>query len=88
MAILTDFAELHILDYRYKPEIDTILERVVRRFHYRDYTNEESFSELYWLFSREAIAANSLEKFVDSLPRKRVKAVQRGLFKGGYRTSD
>lgn len=88
LAILTDFAELHILDCRYKPEIDTILERVVRRFHYRDYANEESFSELYWLFSREAIAANSLEKFVDSLPRKRGKTVQRGLFKGGYQTID
>lgn len=56
LAILTDFAELHILDCRYKPDIDTILERAVRRFHYHDYANEESLAELYWLFLKAAIA--------------------------------
>jgi hypothetical protein len=49
--------------------------------------DKEKFAEIYWLFSREAVAGGSLEKYAETLPKKR-GAVQRGLFKGGYQSID
>ena len=85
LAILTDFEEFHILDCRYKPNIDDALKHKIEYFHYSDYANEEKFAQLYWLFSREAVAGGSIEKCVAELPKPRGggprgKAIQRGLF--------
>jgi type I restriction-modification system DNA methylase subunit len=93
LAILTDFEEFHILDCRYKPNIDEALNHKIEYFHYSDYANEEKFARLYWLFSREAVAGGSIEKRAAELPKPRGggprgKAVQRGLFKGGYQPVD
>jgi adenine-specific DNA-methyltransferase len=88
LAILTDFEEFHILDCRYKPNIDDALNHKIEYFHYSDYANEEKFARLYWLFSREAVAGGSIEKRAAELPKPRGKAVQRGLFKGGYQPVD
>jgi adenine-specific DNA-methyltransferase len=90
LAVLTDFRELHIIDCRYRPDIDAVLETAKTQYCYR-YTQFKDiaiFSELYWIISREAVAEGSLEKRADELPKKRGKAVQRGLFKGGYQTID
>jgi len=84
LAVLTDFAQLHVLDCRYKPDIDTAINRAVAKYHYTEYTNRKKFGEIYWLFSREAVAGGSLEKRAKELPKPRGKAVQRGLFPGGY----
>jgi len=88
LAILTDFEELHILDCRTRPDITTILDTKRDYFHYKDYLAKDKFAKLYWLFSREAVANNSLEKYVEQLPKPRGKAVQKGLFKGGYQSID
>ncbi len=88
LAILTDFEEFHILDCRTKPDIHTILDTKRDYFHYKDYLDKEKFAKVYWLFSREAIANNSIEKYVEQLPKPRGKAVQKGLFKGGYQSID
>ena len=88
LAALTDFEEFHIIDCRYKPDIDTALERGILRFHYLEYSDPEKFAQIYYLFSREAVAAGALEKYAATLPKKRGKAVQRGLFKGGYQSID
>lgn len=90
LAVLTDFRELHVLDCRYRPHIDTVLETAKSpfRYHYREFSDMEKFAELYWLISREAVANGSLEKQAEQLPKKRGKAVQRGLFKGGYQRID
>jgi hypothetical protein len=47
-----------------------VLKRCVRSYHYRDYTDREKFSEIYWLFSREAVASGALEKLAATLPKK------------------
>ena len=60
----------------------------IEYFHYSDYANEEKFARIYWLFSREAVASGSIEKRVAELPKPRGKAIQRGLFKGGYQPVD
>jgi adenine-specific DNA-methyltransferase len=82
-SVLTSFDDFHILDCRYKPSINDTLSRVVERFSYEDYIDGEKFSRIYWLFSREAVASGSLEKFAAIRPKPRSKAFRRGLFKGG-----
>jgi type I restriction-modification system DNA methylase subunit len=88
LAILTDFAQFHILDCRYKPNIETALAQNIRKYVYADYTKEPSFREIFHLFSREAVANGSLDKFAETLANKRGRAVQRGLFTGAYQSFD
>ncbi len=85
VAILTDFEQFQILDCRYKPDIDAALNHCIQKFHYSEYADREKFAFIYHLISRDAVAGGSLDKFAESLPKKRGKAIQRGLFKGGYR---
>ncbi len=88
LAVLTDFEQLHVLDCRYRPDVETALSRAIIKLHYTDYTNREKFAEIYWLFSREAVSNGSIEKRAKELPKPRGKAVQRGLFPGGYQSID
>lgn len=88
VAVLHDFEQFEIVDCRYVPNIDTALAQNIAKFHYSEYADKEKFAEIYWLFSREAVANGSLEKFAETLPKKRGKAVQRGLFKSSYQGID
>jgi len=88
VALLTDFREFHVLDCRYRPDIDTAPERVIFTLGCQELSDQEKFAKLYYLFSREAVADNALEKFAEALPKKRGKATQRGLFKGGFQSID
>ena len=88
LAVLTDFEQFHILDCRYRPDLGTALNRAIKKFHYTDYTNPEKLAEIYWYFSREAVADGSIEKRAKELPKPRGKAIQRGLFPGGYQSID
>lgn len=88
IAVLTDFEELHILDCRYKPDMKTVLDQRIMKFHYKEYADEKKFAEIFYLLGRNAVAEGSLEKFAATLPKPRGKAIQRGLFKGGYQPVD
>ena len=88
VAILTDFNQFHILDCRYKPNIETALAQDIHKYAYTDYTKEATFREIFHLFSREAVANASLERFAETLSKKRGRAVQRGLFSGAYQSID
>jgi len=88
LVVLTDFEEFHILDSRFKPNIKYTKERKVLSFHYSDYLDEEKFAKLYYLFSREAVGNGSIEKFAETMPKPRGKAVQKGLFPGSYQSID
>jgi len=88
VAVLTDFEQFQILDCRYKPDVDTALSHCIQKFHYSEYADHDKFAVIYHLFSREAVANGSLDKFAAGLPKKRGKAVQRGLFKGGWQSID
>ncbi len=88
ITFLTDFEELHILDCRTKPDINRILNNRIKNFHYSDYSNQEKFSEIYWLLSHEAVANNSLEKFAESLPKPKGKTIQKGTHRGTYQSID
>jgi type I restriction-modification system DNA methylase subunit len=71
LAILTDFDRFFILDLRYKPSIETAIDRIHKRFHYKDFADEEKFREIYYLFSREAVADGAIEKYAQSLKKGR-----------------
>ena len=86
IAVLTDFEEFIVLDCRFRPNINEILNYKIKSFHYSDYANEEKFKEIYYLFSREAVTDNAIEKFADNLPKPKGKAVKRGLFKGVFQS--
>jgi type I restriction-modification system DNA methylase subunit len=87
IAALFDFAQFEIVDSRFKPDMGTALQRNLKKFHFSQYTDAEKFAEIYWLFSREAVAAGSLEKYAKTLPKKRGEG-QRGFPKGGERSFD
>ncbi len=73
IAVLTDFEEFHIIDCRFRPDINDALNYKIEKFHCTDYANEEKFRKIYYLFSREAVADNSIEKYVAALPKPRGK---------------
>ena len=88
ISILTDFQELVIIDCRFKPDFDTILKNEIKYYRYEDYANEDVFSEIYWLFSREAVVAGNLTTFIESLPKPKTKEKQLKLFGGKYQSID
>lgn len=88
ICALTDFEEFAIIDCRQKPDIKYALNGKHKVFKYTDYTDKEKFAEIYWLFSREAVAANSIQKYAATLPKPKGKIVQKALFKGGYQAID
>jgi type I restriction-modification system DNA methylase subunit len=71
LAVLTDFEQFLILDSRYKPNVETSVSRILKKFHYTEFTDEEKFREIYFLFSRERVIKNSLEDFASTLERFR-----------------
>lgn len=73
IAVLTDFEEFHIIDCRFRPDINDALNYKIEKFHFTDYADENKFRRIYHLFSREAVANNSIEKFAEELPKPRGK---------------
>jgi adenine-specific DNA-methyltransferase len=73
------------------PSLATALSRQLKIFDYKSLRDPEVFAQLYWLFSREAIAGNSLEKYAEALQDEASGALpshQMGLFAGGYQSID
>ncbi len=69
ISVLTDFEQFLVLDSRYKPTIETAMQRIIREksYKYTDFADEEKFGEIYYLFSREAVVNDSLGTFAKSL---------------------
>lgn len=88
LVVLTDFEEFHIIDSRYKPNIKTALNCKVKIIQYSEYTNKDKFSEIYYLFSREAVESGSIEKYSAEMPKPKGKAVQKGMHGGAYQSID
>jgi len=88
LAVLTDFEQLHILDCRAKPDIDTALARSHLYFHYKDWLDPRKFAQLYYLFSREAFRDGGFEAYVAKLPRPKKVGKQLGLLRTGTQPVD
>lgn len=88
ISILTDFQEIVIIDCRFKPDFETILQNEITYYNYQEFLDEEKFAEFYFLFSREAVSEGKLRTYVESLPKPKVKGKQLKLFAGKYKAID
>lgn len=83
LSVLTDFEEMHILDCRFKPDIDSALNGWSKVYYYSDYAKRDKFAEIFFLFGRDSVLDGSIEKFAAEHLPKRSGGKQRGLFHGG-----
>jgi len=88
IAVLTDFEELHIIDCRSKPEIKSALDNKIESFHYSQYSDEETFNRIYYLFGREAVARGSIDKYSASLSKPKQKGSGKGQVKSALQQVD
>jgi adenine-specific DNA-methyltransferase len=68
ISILFDFEEFVMIDCRFKPDKDTVLATQIKYYKYTDFLEEEAFSEIFYLFSREAVASGKLQNYIQQLP--------------------
>ena len=88
ISVLTDFEEFVIIDCRSKPKLEYALNGKHKSFRYTDYANKDKFAEIYFLFSKEAIANKSIDEYAKQLPKASGRVTQKQLFKGGYQAID
>ena len=89
IVVLTDFNYLHVIDSRFRPNINSATSRVVKSWHHSDLLDREKFAEIYYLLSRSAVANGSLDVFAEmELPPLQVAARQYTLFAGEARDFD
>ena len=89
ISILTDFEEFIIIDCRSKPNIKYSQNTAVKKYLYNDFLDIEKFKEIYYLFSREAVAGGSIQNFIKNhIPLPKGKTRQAKLFGGGYKSVD
>ncbi|NJM40758.1 MAG: N-6 DNA methylase [Anaerolineae bacterium] len=88
LAVLTDFEQFHILDCRAIPNITTALKRIHKKFRFTDFKDKEKLAEVYWLFSREALASGAHDRYVADLPKPKATGKQMGLLRAGVQRVD
>lgn len=88
VSILTDFEEIIIIDCRFRPDFDTILHNQIKYYNYKDFRDFDTFEEFYWIFSREALAAGNLSKYIEQLKKPKGTSTQLKLFGGKYQSID
>ncbi|RZK25830.1 MAG: endonuclease [Flavobacterium sp.] len=88
VSILTDFEEFHIIDCRFKPDINKVFNAHNKTIRFTDFKDRDKFAELYWIFSREAAAAGNIEHYVENLPKPKKGAAQKTLFGGKWQSID
>lgn len=88
LALLTNFREIHVIDCRLRPNIDTALSCVHRKYVYTDLLDIDRFAELYWIFSRESLEGGAHDRYVAALKRPPGAAKQTGMVSSGLRSID
>lgn len=89
ICVLTDFNHFHVLDTRFRPNINSAVSRVVKSWHNGEFVDRTKFAEIYWLLSHEAVAEDSIDRFsADFLPEQKAAARQYSLFPGEVRDFD
>lgn len=88
VVVLHNFSELAVVDTRARPDPRSAAHKVLLRFTARELLDQEKFDQIYFLFSRPAIADGALVRFAQTLPAARRTQSQMGLFQGGYRSID
>ncbi|MEO0058885.1 MAG: hypothetical protein RLZZ312_532, partial [Bacteroidota bacterium] len=88
VSILTDFEEIVIIDCRYRPDFDTILQNQIQYYNYKEFRDFDTFEEFYWIFSREALVAGNLSTFIEKLKKPKGTSTQLKLSGGKYQSID
>jgi adenine-specific DNA-methyltransferase len=91
LVVLTDFEQFLILDARSRPDKRNAASHILREngsYTYRDYRDAEKFTEIWGLFSREAVADGSIDKAAAALPRLSGRIRKDELFARGTRAVD
>lgn len=88
VSILTDFEEVVIIDCRFKPDFDTILETQIHYYNFKEFKNLENFEEFYWIFSREALLEGNLQEYIHRLKKPTGSGKQLKIFGGKYQSID
>ncbi len=52
LAVLFDFEQFEIVDCRYKPDPETALQRNLKKFHYSQFNDKDTFAAIYWLLPK------------------------------------
>ena len=88
IGILTSFAQIHVVDCRYQANIDTAVDRCLRKYEYGDLADRDKFAEVFFLFSRRAITEGSIERFTETLPKPKGRPGQKAFFPVAYKAID
>ena len=89
ICVLTDFNNLHVIDTRFRPNINSAVSRVITSWRCDEYFNKDKFSEIYWLLSREAVADGAIDRFAETvLPNEQTATRQYSLFAAETRNFD
>lgn len=77
ISILFDFEEFVMIDCRFKPDKDTVLSTQIKYYKYTDFLEEEAFSEIFYLFSREVVDTGKLQNYIQQIPAPKKVAKSR-----------
>ena len=88
ISVLTDFEEFHIIDCRFKADINKVFLGQNRVFNFKDYRDKDKFAKLYWIFSKEAVQAGNIDAYVEDLPKPKKGSTQTTLFGGKWQSID
>ena len=86
LVVLTNFAQLFVLDARAEPDKENSTRFILRQggaYASRDYRDPERFAELWGLLARPSVAAGSLDKAAAALPRLSGRLQRDDLFARG-----
>jgi adenine-specific DNA-methyltransferase len=73
LVVLTNFEQFLILDARSRPDKRDATRHILREngeYGYADYRDAEEFTEIWGLFSRDAVANGAIERGAAALPRQ------------------
>lgn len=89
IGILTNFAELHVIDCRFRANLATSTSCQLLRYGYADYIDPVKFRSIYDLLSRPAVLGGSLVRFAErEMPKPRPIPGQKLLFQLSHKTID
>ena len=86
LVVLTNFAQLFVLDARSEPDKGNSLRFILRQggaYASRDFRDPDKFAELWGLLSRASVADGSLDKAAAALPRLSGRLQRDDLFARG-----
>ncbi len=86
LVVLTNFAQLFVLDARAEPDKENSTRFILRQggtYASRDYRDADRFAELWGLLGRSSVGAGSLDKAAAALPRLSGRVHRDDLFARG-----